>query len=138
MKIMICASFTFAKEVVDIKVKLEQEGHEVVVNSDAKHYAENPSDKENREKERRLSAELGVMKEAFGHINESDALLILNYEKDSIKGYLGTSVLRELAVAYHLDKEIFLLNELDNSQNYSLEVALMKPIILNGDLSLIK
>jgi hypothetical protein len=44
----------------------------------------------------------------------------------------------ELAIAYHNNKKIYLLNDFDKTQWYGLEVAIIDPTILNGDLSLIK
>ena len=138
MKIMLCASFTFAKEMLDIKKKLEEQNHKVIINSDVEHYFENPEDKENYEKELEISKQTEALREAFENVAEADAILVINHDKNNIQGYLGTSVLMEIAIAYYLNKKIFLLNEIDKLQNYSLEIDLVKPIILNGNLDEIK
>jgi len=65
-------------------------------------------------------------------------MIVLNYDKKGIHGYLGTSVLMEIAIAYFLGKKIYLLHDIDRSQPYALEVLVIDPMILNGDLSLIK
>jgi hypothetical protein len=78
------------------------------------------------------------MKVFFDEIAISDAILFLNYDKKWISGYIGTSVLMEIGIAYYLDKKIFLTNPIDQSQWYALEVLLAGPTIINGDLSLIK
>ena len=43
----------------------------------------------------------------------------------------------EIAVARHLDKKIYLLNNIPDEKNlkYSLEIKLAKPIVLNNDLT---
>ena len=138
MKIMICGSVTFAKSMLEIKEELEKKGHIVLISDDAPFYVENPETKLSFEEELRLAKEQDILNKALNKISQSDAIVVLNYEKNNIKGYLGTSVLMELAVAYHLKKKIFLLNEIDKTQNYALEVELINPIILNGDLNNLK
>ena len=138
MKIMICASITFAKSMLEIKEKLEKQGHTVLISDDAPFYSESPETKLSFDEELKLAKEQDILNKALNKVSQSDAILVLNYEKNNIKGYLGTSVLMELAVAYHLKKKIFLLNEIDKTQNYALEVELINPVILNGDLEKIK
>ena len=138
MKIMICASVTFAKSMLEVKEELEKKGHTVLISDDAPFYIENPETKLSFEQELKLAQEQDILNKALNKVSQSDAIVVLNYEKNNIKGYLGTSVLMELAVAYHLKKKIFLLNEIDKFQNYALEVELINPIILNGDLNEIK
>ena len=138
MKIMICASVTFAKSMLEVKEKLEKRGHTILISDDAPFYIESPETKLSFEEELKLAQEQDILNKALDKVSQSDAIVVLNYEKNNIKGYLGTSVLMELAVAYHLKKKIFLLNEIDKTQNYALEVELINPIILNGDLNKIK
>ncbi len=54
-----------------------------------------------------------------------------------MNGYIGGATLTELGVARHLDKKIFILHDLptENELRYVLEIKIMKPIILNGDLN---
>ena len=78
-----------------------------------------------------------VQKEHFNSIAKSDAILVLNYERNGIKGYIGGAVLMEMGVAQHLNKKIFLLYSPPKIEDlrYSLEIQLTKPIILHGNLS---
>ncbi|MCX6746315.1 MAG: hypothetical protein NTX00_04875 [Candidatus Parcubacteria bacterium] len=80
---------------------------------------------------------LNIDKDHFNKIESSDAILILNYPKNNIQGYIGGSSLMEIAVARHLDKKIFILHELPSEDEirYALEIKVTRPIILNGDIS---
>lgn len=134
MKITLCGSMYFAKEMLEAQKRLEQIGHIVVVPSTIYDCLKNP------ELNMDLEYCLGknVQKEHFYSIAESDAILVLNYEKNGIKGYVGGAVLMEMGVAQHLDKKIFLLYPPPKIEDlrYSLEIQLAKPTILNGNLNL--
>jgi len=134
MKIMIGGSLVFAKEQLKTKKFLEEKGHVCLVTDDIQEYIDRPEIKKSFEEELKISKRDDVMKTCFNKIDDSDAFLVCNYDKNGVKGYLGTSVLMELGLALHLGKKIFLLNDYDKSQNYALEVALINPVILNGDL----
>ncbi len=138
MKITICGSVTFAKEELMLKSDLEKIGHNVLVTDDLEKFANNPEIKLNYKEELRLTKESNTIRKFFKKIEESEAILVANYEKNEIAGYLGTNVLMEIGLAYYLDKKIFLLNPVGRDQNCSLEIASMDPIIINNDLSKIK
>lgn len=128
---------TFAKEQLEIKKKVEPK-HEVIVTDDINDYAHNPQIKKSFEEELALARKDNIMMRFFNKIAECDALLVCNYPKNGIQGYLGTSVLMEIGLAYYLNKKIILLHDTDKLQNYALEIAIINPAILNGDLSKIK
>lgn len=79
-----------------------------------------------------------LTKHHFNKIVKGDAILVLNYEKNGITGYIGGAVLAEMAIALHFGKKIYILNPPDESVSYKEEILGMNPIILNGDLSKIK
>lgn len=138
MKIMICASVSYAKEMLSAKKLLERDGHTVLMTDDIKHHAEHPQIKSDISQEMEFIGEQNFIDEGFKKISECDAILVLNYEKNGIKGYLGTAVLMEVAVAYYLKKKIYLLNEIDKKQRYSIEIHQIKPSVINRDFSKIK
>lgn len=135
MKITIGWSMVFAKEQYQAKEILEKAGHTMYITDDIENYINKPAIKQDFEEELRISLEYDIMKTFFNKIANSDALLICNYTKKWITGYLGTSVLMEIGLAYYLNKKVFLLYEVDKEQNYSLEVAIINPTILDWDLS---
>jgi len=136
---MICGSMAFAKEMMEAKKELELNGHEVLLPLDTQDCVNNPELKSCFEND--LEVELkhcfakDVLRDGFDKIEESDAIIHLNYPKNGIDGYIGPSGLMEIGLAFHLKKKIFLINEVDKNQKYALEVLLTKPVVINGDLS---
>ena len=81
---------------------------------------------------RKVSEDL--IKRYYNLIKESDAVLVLNLDKNNVKNYIGGNVFLEMGFAHCLNKKIYLLNEIPQ-MNYTDEIIAMRPIILNGDLS---
>jgi hypothetical protein len=133
MKITICGSMAFAKEMLENKKKLEQMGHTVFVASDAEQCVTSP----NLNMDVKHCSETDVLKEHFNYISKSDAILVLNHKKNGIKGYVGGSTLMEIAVARHLDKKIFFHEPTPDVKDlrYAHEIQMARPVILGGDLS---
>lgn len=135
MKITVGGSMVFAKEQLRVKKQLEQAGHEVLVTDNIENFVNQPAIKQSFKDELKMSQEFDIMRSFFKKIEVSDALLICNYPKSGIEGYLGASVLMELGLAHYLNKKIFLLFDVDKAQGYALEVAIINPQVLQGDVS---
>ena len=147
MKITICGSIAFYDEMLDIKKELEQLGHQVELppfevkdeNGNmipAKEYyykRKNETDNTSWIWDRKEEA----MKLHFQKVEWSDAVLILNFDKNNISNYIGANTLLEMGLAFHLNKKLFLLNDIPEV-NYKEEILGMKPIIINKDLTRIK
>lgn len=73
----------------------------------------------------------------FEKIKESDAILVLNFDKKGIKNYIGGAIFLEMGFAHILGKQIFLLNEIPDI-SYKEEIKAMQPTVLNGDLNKVK
>lgn len=144
MKITICGSIAFIDEMVKVKNELEKENHSIEIppleirDRDGKmisvkdYYAIRKSAKDSeawvwQEKERRI-------REYFDKIDKSEAILVLNYDKNNIPGYIGGNTFLEIGVAFYLKKKIFLLNQIPDI-SYKEELLAMMPIVINGDLS---
>ena len=135
MKVVICGSMYFAKEMLEVKAQLEKKGHFCFVPLDIYDCLENPE----------LSMDLNhcfktnVQKKCFDNIKEADAILVLNYRKNGTEGYVGGATLMEIGIAQALDKKIFLIYPPPKIEDlrYSVEIQLAKPIVLNGNLNLI-
>lgn len=136
MKIMICASMKFSESILKTKKFLENKGHEVLIPLDTKHLIDNPDLTDNLDADYKHLKETDMLRKCFNLVADSDAILVLNHEKNGIKGYIGTSVLMEIGLAHFLNKKIFLINELPhfNEQRWSQEVHAMQPIVINGNL----
>ena len=146
MKITICGSIAFMDEMIKTKGDLEKLGYSVEIppleikDESGKmipvkeYYAIRKSAKDSdfwvwQEKGRRI-------REYFDKINWSNAILVLNYDKNNIIGYIGGNTFLEIGVAFYLKKKIFLLNQIPEMP-YKEEILAMMPIVINGDLGLI-
>lgn len=136
MKIVIISSMYFAKRMLDVKEELEKIGHEVTISSDVHECVDNPEISDNSD----LAMKHDLLMHGFKRAEEGDAILVVNEEKNGIKGYVGGASLMEIGVAFYLNKKIYILNKLpDESElSYICEIKQVKPIIINGDLSKIK
>lgn len=144
MKITLCGSIAFQDEVLSIKEKLEKLGHEIrlwptkLKNGEgqlicAKEYYKIRKIATENEKwvwDRKAEA---VM-EHFDKVAWADAILVANYDKNNIKGYIGGNTLMEIGLAFFLKKKIYLLNEIPELP-YKEEILGVKPILLGGDLT---
>ena len=127
--ITICGSMAFAKEMLEIKEKLEKKGYEVIVPARTEEYAIGNIKVESKWEKQ----ELDVIRDYFKKIGESDAILLVNKTKNGIENYIGGNSLIEMAFAHVQDKKIYLLNPIP-IMCYSDEIEAMKPKVLNGNL----
>ncbi|PIU42962.1 MAG: hypothetical protein CO034_02580 [Parcubacteria group bacterium CG_4_9_14_0_2_um_filter_35_11] len=140
MKITICGSVMFRKEMVKVRDKLNEMGHEGIICSVMEDLAlgKNPElMKKIEENHAQVKKDGGFIKWYYNSIVNSDAILVLNYDKDDIKNYIGGNTLMEMGFAHVHNKKIFLLNPVPEI-SYKDEILAMEPVILNGDLSKIK
>ena len=133
MKIAICGSINFAKDIIKAEKQLNQLGHQVTVPANIYQYAEDEKKIENKWDK----IELDLFKNYYNEIKKVDAILIMNIDKNNINNYIGGNSLIEMAFAHILNKNIYLLNPTPN-MNYSDEIEAMNPIVINGDLNKIK
>jgi len=136
MKITIVGSSVFAKKMVDYKDRLIKLGHSVNLHE---HYLAQANgemkeliDRMNRE-HAKVKIEYDYIKYHYKEIVDSDAVLVLNFDKNGIKNYIGGNTLIELGQAYVNNKKIFLLNSIPDMP-YKDEIEAVKPIIINNDL----
>ena len=144
MKIAICGSIAFYQEMLEIKAKLENLGHEIVLpptqikdqNGDLisveKYYEIRKNAKDDDKWIWERKAEL--IKSYFQKEVWADAILVLNHDKNDIAGYIGGNTLMEMGVAFFLDKKIFLLNPIPEI-SYKEEILAMSPIVINQEIS---
>ena len=73
-------------------------------------------------------------KEHYANISVSDAVLVVNLEKNGQTNYIGGNALMEMGQAYVNDKKIFLTHDLPEASTYLDELIALQPICLHGDL----
>ncbi|PIP28249.1 MAG: hypothetical protein COX29_02220 [Candidatus Moranbacteria bacterium CG23_combo_of_CG06-09_8_20_14_all_35_22] len=133
MKIVICGSMIFSKEMIEIGNELTDAGHEIVLPRHSEKYAKlGISDNEIGESAKN-KIESNLIQDYFEKIKNSDAILAVNYDKNGIKNYIGGNTFLEMGFAHVLNKKIYLLNPIPE-MGYEDEIVAMQPIILNGDL----
>lgn len=147
MKITICGSIAFYDKMLDIKAELEKLGHEVKIPpSEAKDEDGSTLDVRDYYVKRKSETDPvswiwkrkeEAMRAHFKKVEWCDAVLILNYDKNNIKDYVGANTLLEMGLAFHLNKKIFLLNSIPEV-NYKEELLGMMPKVIRNDLSKIK
>jgi len=138
MKITICGSSTFRKEMVETKNKLLGLGHDPIVHKDYEEIVagNKPELLEMIENEHaKAKKKYGWIKWYYNSIVNSDAILVLNFDKKGIKNYIGGNTLMEIGFAHVNNKKIFLLNPIPKDVSYKDEIEAMTDIILEGDLS---
>jgi hypothetical protein len=147
MKITICGSIAFYDEMLDIKEKLEKLNHQVKLppfeikdkNGNMipikEYYTKRKAETDNTSWiwDRKEEA----MRLHFQKIVWSDAVLVLNYNKNNVQNYIGANTLLELGLGFHFNKKLFLLNDIPE-MNYKEEILGMKPIVINNDLEMIR
>jgi hypothetical protein len=124
MKITIVGSMKFYEKFIEIKQNLEKKGHTTVIPLPDEHY-------KNSGKIKRDS-----MEDYNKEIEQSDAILVANYEKHNIKNYIGTNSIMEVGMAFNRKKKIYILNQIPD--NCKEEFSAINVIELNGDLNKIK
>lgn len=137
MKIVICGSMAFSKNMIDIEKKLFEIGHSVIVPKHTKKYAKLELAEETHCESVENKVKNDLIRDYFNKIKNADAVLIINIEKNGIKNYIGGNTFLEIGFAYILNKPIYLLNPIPN-MIYTDEIKAIQPIILNKDLTKIK
>ncbi len=134
MKITICGSMKFHEKMREVQEKLEDMGHTVYVPKsielmDTVGYVHPEGDEEKVQ----AKIEHDFIRSHFKKIEESDVILVLNYDKKGIKNYIGGNTFLEMGLAFWLGKKIFLLNPVPE-MDYLTEMYAVQPVVINGDL----
>ena len=139
MKITICGSSAFRQQMIDYKEKLEKMGHKAIVHH---HYIQfvkegrrDILDRMEKGEHAEVKKENDYIKWYHNAIKESDAVLILNFDKNGVKNYIGGNTLMEIGFAHVNDKKVFLLNDIPENLSYIDEIKVMTDVVLNGDLN---
>ena len=134
MTITICGSMRFHQEMKAARDLLAVRGHTAFVPKDLDTPVVNESYLSSDEEKITAKIEYDFIREHFKKIEQSDAILVLNYEKNGVAGYIGGNTFLEMGVAYWLAKKIYLLYPVPE-MDYKTEMHAMLPVILGGDLS---
>lgn len=141
--ITICSSAAHYRNVIEIEKELKKLGFKVKIpgvakimkktnNFDVAFYKTWYKNKADYKKKTQL------MNKHFKKVIDADAILVTNFEKNGLEGYIGGNALMEMALAFHYKKPIFIYNEISKELGIAEEIYGMNPIFIEGDLLNIK
>lgn len=130
----------FAKEMVKVKKELKKLGHEANIPYGTEPHLQDDKFVDSLEENVKFCIEHDVMRRNFQEVATHDGVLVLNNERNGVNGYIGVSGLMEMAIAHYLHKKVFLFNEVPHYNNvrWAHEVAIMRPVVIHGNLKKIK
>ena len=128
---MIVCSYSFYDKIPSIKTELEDMNFEVILPNGY----DDPNFITLYREDEGFADWIGMLRKmSLESIEKSDALLVLNYAKKEIDNYIGGSTFLEMNDAYHLNKKIYIMNDIPEGILTD-EIIGFKPIVLSGNLS---
>lgn len=134
--IFLVASMNFYQELVRIEGELQSMGFEVKIPPSAE-IMKGKNDFEVSHFKGVYSDETraGYIRQNFQDISGSDAILVINNEKNGVEGYIGANVLIEIGFAFYFQKKIYIWNPIPANASYEEELRIFKVQVINRDLS---
>ncbi len=137
MRLGIVGSMHYSEKMLEVQNKLTAFGHDVFVSSFVTEFiGKNDAEKERIKLDQKNNRD--AIREFWKKMQGSDAILVLNFERHGIPNYVGGNALMEIGFAHVLNQKIFLYNPIPDIAYYKSEIEAVKPVIINGDLSLVK
>ena len=140
MKILIICSKKFYSKIEEVKNILEQKNIEVYLPN----CYDDPGTEQrmwNLGRKEHQEFKAKMYKQSEDTISKMDAVLVLNFDTEKnnqiFKNYIGGATFLEMYDAFRLGKKIFLYNDIPNGMLFD-EIEGFKPIIINGDINLVK
>ena len=137
MIIGVAGSMQFTEKMMELCKQLEGLGHPAFMSKFGPYFV----GKTDHEKEKiKLNQKYNhdAIREFWEPMQDADALLVANYDKNGIKNYIGGNAFLEMGFAHVLNQKIYLFNPIPEMPYYETEIIAMQPIVINGDLKKIK
>jgi len=115
-------------------------GHEAIIHSGYDEWAAGRAPewvKRVKKEHHKVKREYGFIKWYYDAITKSDAILVLNFDKNGVKNYIGGNTLMEMGFAHVNDKKVFLLNPAPE-MGYKEEILAMTDKIIGSNLAKIR
>lgn len=129
MKITLCGSMSFAREMKAVAQELSSQGHEVLLPEPI----DSDPGKEHEAGSVERKMEFDLIRRHWDKIRVADAILVLNIDKNGMANYVGGNSFLEMGFAHVLGKRIYALNPIPDMP-YAAEMLAMQPVVLYGDL----
>ncbi len=131
MIITLCGSLSFKQQMLIAGKQLEAVGHTILYPAGIS----DPTLTTSASSAQELRLKHDLIARHFRKIEQSEAILIINCDKNGIRNYIGGNTLMEIGFAHVLRKKIFLLNPIPDIEFYKSEIEAVTPIIINNDIS---
>ncbi len=136
MKIFVICSKAFYGRIPEIKIELEKMGHIITLpNSYDNPTAEN--EYRNLGKEAHSAWKATMFEHSSKVIEEMDAVLVLNFEKNGVKNYIGGATFLEMYDAFRMGKKIYLYNDIPEGILKD-EIIGFSPVLIDGDMQKVR
>lgn len=136
MKVFLVGSKSSFGKVPSIKEELQRFGHTVSVPAGFDTPTKEVETKA-AGREAFVAFKTQMFKEQIEKVGATDAILVLNFEKNGQQNYIGGATFLEVFKAWELGKKIFFYNPLPEGILHD-ELLGMSPIVVNGSLALIQ
>ena len=133
MKIGIIGSMQFTDKMLEYREKLRELDHDAFV-TDFHKAMIGKNDDEIKKIKLHQKYNMDAIREFWNMMQGADAVLVLNYDKNGIKNYVGGNTLMEIGFAHVLNQKVFMLNPIPEMPYCKTEIEAVKPIIIKGDL----
>lgn len=134
MKIGVIGSMQYTEKMMAICDELKELGHEAFMSKFALAFV-GKSDEEKERIKLKQKYQQDAIHEDCAWVKDMDAIIVANYDKHGIPNYIGGNAFIEMAYAYILHKDLYLLNPIPEMPYYGTEIIAMKPVVVDGDLS---
>lgn len=133
MKIFICCSKHFYHKIPPIKESLERAGH-IITPPNSYDAPFKEEEMKQASKDAHINWKSNMMRQQEPKVRANDAILVLNFDKNDQKNYIGGATFLEIFKAFELNKKIFLYNSIPESI-FKGEIIAINPSVIDGDLS---
>ena len=127
-------SMQFIDKMLEVRGKLRESGHDAFV-TDLHKSLIGKTEEEIEEIKLHQKYNMDAIREFWRMMQGADAVLVLNYDKNGIKNYVGGNTLMEIGFAHVLNQKVFMLNPIPDMPYCKTEIEAVKPIIINKDLT---
>jgi hypothetical protein len=127
----------FTDKMLKVKEELNNLGHDAFI-TDLHKSMIGKTDDEIEKIKLHQKNNMDAIREFWRIMQGADAVLVLNFDKNGIKNYVGGNTLMEIGFAHVLNQKIFMLNPVPEMSYCRTEIEAVKPIIINKDLTKIK
>lgn len=127
--IVLCGSMSQSKQWIPVIHRLRKMGYRVSVPDLIEQ-----TDQKTMSDAQAIAQKGWLVRRHIANIMNAKVVLIANYDKGTVKNYVGANSFLEMTTGFVYEKPVYLLNPVPFQDNRE-ELLAMAPIVLNGDLS---